>query len=137
MRLARRVRLEGVGLAAGAVESDEQLPVEALPVRVLHDERLELLDEPRIATGAEVRLDPLLEHEDPQLVQAGELAAHAVWDTRRVAATPRQSERACLSSAAVAEPLRARSAARSNVSRSSSPGSTTSSYPTRWLRRRS
>ena len=71
------VRLERVGLSPGAIERHEQLPVETLPVRALRKERFDLHHEPRMTTGGEVRVDSLLEQEDPQLVQASEFVANA------------------------------------------------------------
>ena len=69
-RAGAAVRGERVRLASGAVEREHQLPPEPLAVRMLADERLELVDELGRAAEREVRLDPLLEREQPQLLQA-------------------------------------------------------------------
>ena len=61
-------RVQRVGLAARAIEREHQLRVQALAVRVLGGERLELGDDVAVAAEREVVLDPLLER-----VEAGAL----------------------------------------------------------------
>ena len=61
-RLARgAVRRERVGLAAGAIEREHLLGAEALAVRVLRHERVELRHELRVLPEREVGIDPLFE----------------------------------------------------------------------------
>src|SRR2546423_15281249 len=60
--------VERVGLAAASIVGEHQLRVEALPQRVLRDERLQLGDELRVARERELRLDPLLERREPLLL---------------------------------------------------------------------
>jgi hypothetical protein len=55
------VGLQGLRLAAAAVESEHQLRPSAFPQRVLSDERLQLGDDLRVSTELEVGVDPLLE----------------------------------------------------------------------------
>jgi hypothetical protein len=55
------VRLQRLGLPARSVERQHELPAQALPVRVLGDEPLELADEPRVTAEIELRVDPVLE----------------------------------------------------------------------------
>ena len=55
------VGLQRVGLPAGAVERQHQLPARPLAQRVLGDERLELRDQLGVAAEREIGLDPVLE----------------------------------------------------------------------------
>ena len=67
------VRLERLGLAAGAVQGQQQLPAQALAQRLAGDERLELAGDLRMAAEREVRVDAVLERRDPQLLQPRDL----------------------------------------------------------------
>src|SRR5205085_7206732 len=60
---------ERLGLPAGAVERDHELPAELLAQRLLLDERLELGDEPLVPAELELGLDPRLEGAEPELGQ--------------------------------------------------------------------
>ena len=63
------VRLERVGLAAAAVERQQQLRAQALAQRMLGDERLELRDQRPLAPERELGLDPLLPPDQVQLLE--------------------------------------------------------------------
>ena len=63
------VRLERVGLAAAAVERQQQLRAQALAQRMLGDERLELRDQRPLAPERELGLDPLLPRDQAQLLE--------------------------------------------------------------------
>ena len=52
---------QGLRLPARAVKRHHQLGSQALPVRLLRDQRLELADQVRVAAECEVGLDPLLQ----------------------------------------------------------------------------
>ena len=69
----RAVGLERVGLAAAAVERDEQLALEPLPERVRGDQRLELGQDVLVAAEREVGLDPILERGEPQVLEPPDL----------------------------------------------------------------
>jgi hypothetical protein len=58
------VRSKRLGLPAGVVEREHQLPPETLTQRVLGDEVLELAHELGVAAELEIGVDPLLERED-------------------------------------------------------------------------
>ncbi len=68
-----RVGAECLGLPAGAIEREHQLATETLAQRLLCDERLELGDERLVPSKREVRVDPLLERQEPQLFEALDL----------------------------------------------------------------
>ena len=73
-RLARgAVGRERVGLAPRAVEREHELRARSLAQRLRCDERLELGDELGVAPEREVRLDPLLERDEPELLEPGDL----------------------------------------------------------------
>jgi hypothetical protein len=67
------VGLECLGLAARPVEGEHELAAQPLPPRVLAHERLQLADDGGGASEREVRLDPLLEGAEPELLEAGDL----------------------------------------------------------------
>ena len=67
------VRLERVGMAARAVESDHQMRAESLVERVEPDERLQLADGLGLAADGEHRLEPRLERLEPQALEPGDL----------------------------------------------------------------
>src|SRR5581483_4206083 len=69
----RPVRLERLRLPARAVEGDHQLAAQPFPERLLRDERLELADEPCMATKREIGVDPLLEGGETLVLEAGDL----------------------------------------------------------------
>ena len=64
------VGLERFRLSTGAIEGEHQLTASALPKRVLSHERLELAHEPRGSAELELRLDPLLDRRQAQLLEA-------------------------------------------------------------------
>ena len=63
------VDLEPFCLAAAAVEREHQLGAEALAVRVLGDQRLELGDEREVAAERQLGVDPLLDGREPELLE--------------------------------------------------------------------
>jgi hypothetical protein len=69
----RLVDLEGLGLAAGAVEAEHQLAPKLLPQRVLVHQRLQLAHEGGVAAPVQVLFDLLLETGEAQLLQTGDL----------------------------------------------------------------
>ena len=56
------VGLESLRMPTRAVEGEHELRDEALPIRVLSDERLNLADGLLVATERELRVDAQLEH---------------------------------------------------------------------------
>ena len=77
------VGVERVGLAAGAIEREHQLRVEALAVAVLGGQRLELGDELAVcAAELEVEVDSLLERRQAQLGEPRGLAAGRAVERR-------------------------------------------------------
>ncbi len=73
-RLAcRLVPVERLCLPACAIEREEQQAVEALPERVLANERVELPDQLGIAPEREPRLDPELDRVETRLLEPGAL----------------------------------------------------------------
>ena len=67
------VRLQRLGLTPRSVEREHQLAPQALPQRVLRDQRLELADELSAAAELEVGVDPLLERLQAQLLEPADL----------------------------------------------------------------
>ena len=65
----RLVRSERFGLPTRAVEGKHELSAKPLPQRVLSNEHLELCDELRMAPECEVRLDPTIECDEPELLE--------------------------------------------------------------------
>jgi hypothetical protein len=63
------VRLERVGLAAAAVERQQQVRAQPLAQRMLGDERLELRDQRPLAPERELGLDALLPRDQTQLLE--------------------------------------------------------------------
>src|SRR5262245_23163940 len=73
LRQSAACPLEGgkrFGLAARAVEREHQLAEEPLSLRVVTDQRLELADELRPAPDREIGIDPVLERDQPPLLQS-------------------------------------------------------------------
>ena len=68
------VGAEGVGLAVAAVQREHQLRPQALAVRILGHEALEVADDLRVAAEREAGLGELLERRGPQVLQPGDLA---------------------------------------------------------------
>ena len=66
-----------LGLSAGAVEGQHQLPPELLAERMGGDERFELGDHPGVLAAVHPGVDEVLGHRQPQFLQAQRLAAHA------------------------------------------------------------
>src|SRR5262249_56843039 len=81
---------ERLGLPPGAVEREHQLPAEALTQRVPSHEPLELADELRVAAELEIGVDPLLEREYAQLLEARDLICRErfVREVRKRRAAP-------------------------------------------------
>ena len=69
------VRLERLGLAAAAVEREDQLAAQPLAQRVLRDEHEQLGHELAVAAAVEIGLEPVLERRQPQLLERGRLRA--------------------------------------------------------------
>ena len=67
------VGLQGVGLAAGAVQGEHELAAEPLAQRLVGDQALELADQLGPGAEGQVGLDPLLHADQPQLLQPGDL----------------------------------------------------------------
>ena len=67
------VGLEGLGLAAAAVEGEHELAAEPLAQRLLGDQALELADQLGPGAQGQVGLDPLLHTDQAQLLQPGDL----------------------------------------------------------------
>ena len=68
-----RVRPQRLGLASRAVQREHVQRPQALAVRVLDRQRIELGDDLAMAAGAQVGVDARLERRQPQLVEAGDL----------------------------------------------------------------
>ena len=105
---------ERVGLAAGAVQGEHQQAAQALAQRMLADERLELGNGLGVAAERELDLEPLLERDEAQLLESGDLVAGEglVAEVRQRRPTP-EAERLAehlrrLASVAVGEQPRAR-----------------------------
>src|SRR5262249_61867386 len=71
---------EGLGLAAGAVEGEHQLSLQALSQRPLPDEGLELAHE--LVTSAELELgvDPLFDRPQPEVLEPASLLLGGVLE---------------------------------------------------------
>ena len=67
------VDLQGLGLAAAAIEGDHQLPAQPLAQRMTGDEGFEVGDEITLAPEREVCVDPFLDRGQVELVQPGDL----------------------------------------------------------------
>src|SRR4029453_17388776 len=65
---------ERVCLSARAVEREHELAARPLPHRFGPDQRLELRDELDLPAELEVCLDPLLERDEPELLESRDLA---------------------------------------------------------------
>jgi len=90
------VRVERLGLAARVVEREHQLDAQPLPQRVLPDERLQLGDELGVATAGELRVDPVLEHCEAELLEPPHLGGceELERDVREGLAAPEVERRA-------------------------------------------
>ena len=67
------VHLQRFGLPARAIQREHQLPAERLAKRMLAYERLELTDDVAVPAELEVGVDPLLEGDEPQLLEPPDL----------------------------------------------------------------
>ena len=67
------VRLEGIRLAPASVEREHELAPQPLAKRMARDQLSQLGGELRTPSPVEVRRHPVLEHRQPQLLQAGDL----------------------------------------------------------------
>ena len=67
------VGAQRVGLAAGAVQREDQLPAHPFAQGVIDDQRVEFSDELAVAAECEVGVDAVLEGDESQLLQAGDL----------------------------------------------------------------
>src|SRR5690349_8846966 len=63
------VALQGVGLAPTAVQREHQLGLQALPKRMLMDERVKLADQSSVLAQRKVRVDPILERSQLGLLE--------------------------------------------------------------------
>ena len=106
----RAVRLERLGLPAGAVQREHQLAAEALAQRVLGDEGLELGDERRMPAERELRLDPLLERREPQLLEPLDRPPRRTTRRRGRRAAARATGSSASRSSAAAAPASSRAA---------------------------
>ena len=64
------VHLQGVGLAPRAVERQHELPAQPLAQRVLRNECLEFRAQFGVPPERQLRVDPLLHHDQPELFEA-------------------------------------------------------------------
>ena len=71
---ARAVGLESVCLAAAPVQREHELASQPLAQRMSRHERLELGNELRRSTHCQVRVDPILDRSEPELVESRDLA---------------------------------------------------------------
>ena len=67
------VRLESLSLPTIAVESQHQLAAYPLPQRVGGDERLELGNQLCVAPQREIRIDPIFDGNEPELLETSDL----------------------------------------------------------------
>ena len=67
------IGLERLGLAAAAVQRQHELATQPLAQRMLPHERLELADQLRVPSAAQVGLDAVLEQCEPQLLEPADL----------------------------------------------------------------
>ena len=68
------VDTQRVGLSAGAIEREHQLPAKALAQWMLRNESLQLRSDVGVAAESQIGLEPLLHCAEPQLVQPADLA---------------------------------------------------------------
>ena len=71
---ARAVDLKRVRLAAAPVQREHELASQPLAQRMSRHERLELGNELRRSTHCQVRVDPILDRSEPELVESRDLA---------------------------------------------------------------
>ena len=64
------VGLKRLGLTVRAIQGEHQLGAQPLPVRMLSDQRLQVLDHLGMAAERELGVDQLLERGDPEVIQA-------------------------------------------------------------------
>ncbi|HET7044980.1 MAG TPA: hypothetical protein VFI37_09040 [Gaiellaceae bacterium] len=69
-----RVHCERIRLASRAVEREHQVLAQALPHRALRDQSLEIGDERHVVACGKLRLEPLLERREAQLLEPHDLA---------------------------------------------------------------
>ena len=67
------IGLESIRLPTGAIQGEHELPAQALPQRVVSDQRLELADQVRRLAQGEVRLESLFQGVKSQRFQPGDL----------------------------------------------------------------
>ena len=67
------VDAEGLRLASGAIQGKHQMGAQTLPGRMAIDKCLNLADDLGVAAGLEVRVDSLLDHRKPLLLQSRDL----------------------------------------------------------------
>jgi hypothetical protein len=87
---------ERLGLAPGAVEREHQLAAQALAVRMLGDQLLELGDHLAVAAEREARVDVVLDGREPQLLEPPDrlLRERLVAQVRERGARPDRERRA-------------------------------------------
>ena len=71
--LGLAIRAERFCLTPRAIEREHQLAAQALPERMLGDERAQLADQVRVAAGGEIRVDALFARRPAQLLEPGDL----------------------------------------------------------------
>ena len=83
------------GLTLRVVERQHQLAPQAFAQRLLGDETLQLGDERRVTAERQLRVDPILQGEEPQLVQPARLVRHhtSLSRTSRTRAAPQRERR--------------------------------------------
>ena len=64
------VHLQGLRLPARTIQRQHELPAEGLAERMVADERLERADDVAVPAELEIGLDPLLERDEPELLEA-------------------------------------------------------------------
>ena len=126
----RAIRLEGLRLAAAAVQRQHQLATQTLAQRMLCHERLELADQLGVPSAGEVGVDAVLEQCQSQLLEPADLPLRERLEGESASGrpAPELQRRPQLLGGAPAvfggQASRPCAARRSQRSRSSSPGST-------------
>ena len=67
------VDLQGLRLPARTIQREHELPAEGLAERMVANERLERADDVAVPAELEIGLDPLLERDEPELLEAPDL----------------------------------------------------------------
>jgi hypothetical protein len=85
-----RVDRKGLRVPTAAVEREHQLCSQPFSQRMFRDQRLELRHEAPTFAESQIRLDPLLERDEPQLVEPGNrrLGPGLVFDVSQCGPAP-------------------------------------------------